>query len=462
MSRRLLQFTANNCIWSRYSAQSTIAKNRNILNSQWVRCMSEDTKRTDAIAGTINEVKSQIVKKLGIESNYSPLVRSREHLLAYEPKTVADIPPRSMQDSFTSAIIPLSTDKVLQDKYVTFLGHVRLGRLMEDMDLFAVWVMHQHVKMPNLDPGIPLPYTFVTILVDNISFTDLVPKHDSDIRLSGHASWVGKSSVEVVVWLEQKFQGQWRKLTRALFLMASRNATNTKSLSVNQLIPATEEEKAIYSGGEIRKRNRIIRQEQSLFNQEPNDNEQKLIHDMFVSTIDMKNVTFNKRILPTGAVWMEDATISNIIFSHPEDRNAHNTVFGGYLMRNALELSWALAYQFSKYRPKLEHISDIRFLNKVQVSSLLKMHAHVIYTEKNYMEIVVAAEVFDASTGSHSTTNVFYYTYSNNVPVPQIIPKTYHEAMWYLDGRRHFYTAMGLDDSRQDPKFQGIRPPTGS
>lgn len=42
-----------------------------------------------------------------------------------------------MQDSFTSAIIPLSCDKALQDKYVTFLGHVRLGRLMEDMDLFA-------------------------------------------------------------------------------------------------------------------------------------------------------------------------------------------------------------------------------------------------------------------------------------------------------------------------------------
>lgn len=102
-----------------------------------------------------------------------------------------------MQDSFTSAIIPLSTDKALQDKYVTFLGHVRLGRLMEDMDLFAgahvnsklhsniftrtlllilVWVMHQHVKMPNLDPNIPLPYTFVTILVDKISFTDLIPK----------------------------------------------------------------------------------------------------------------------------------------------------------------------------------------------------------------------------------------------------------------------------------------------
>lgn len=39
-------------------------------------------------------VKSQIVKKLGIETNYSILVPSREHLLSFEPKTAADLPPR--------------------------------------------------------------------------------------------------------------------------------------------------------------------------------------------------------------------------------------------------------------------------------------------------------------------------------------------------------------------------------
>lgn len=81
-------------------------------------------------------VKREIVKKLGIQATYTPLLNSREYLLKYEPKP-EDLPVRSMQDSFTSAIIPLSTDTALQDKYVTFLGHVRLGRLMEDMDLFA-------------------------------------------------------------------------------------------------------------------------------------------------------------------------------------------------------------------------------------------------------------------------------------------------------------------------------------
>lgn len=81
-------------------------------------------------------VKLKIQKKLGIQSSYSPLLNSREYLLKHEPKP-EDVPARSMQDSFTSAIIPLSTDLSLRDRYVTFLGHVRLGRLMEDMDLFA-------------------------------------------------------------------------------------------------------------------------------------------------------------------------------------------------------------------------------------------------------------------------------------------------------------------------------------
>lgn len=73
------------------------------------------------------------------------------------------------------------------------------------------------------------------------------------------------------------------------------------------------------------------------------------------------------------------------------------------------------------------------------------MNAHVIYTEINYMEIVVIAEVFNAATGGYDTTNIFYYTYSDSEQIPEVIPKTYHEFMWYLNGRRHFNSAMGFD-----------------
>lgn len=128
--------------------------------------------------------------------------------------------------------------------------------------------------------------------------------------------------------------------------MASRNATNTEAAFVNPLSPANDEEMHIYEGGQSRKKRRMLLQKKSLFNHEPNNFEQSLIHKLFMRTIDLNEKTFNSRTIPTGAVWMDEAVMSNMIFSHPEDRNAHNAVFGGFLMRHALELSWALAYQF--------------------------------------------------------------------------------------------------------------------
>lgn len=298
---------------------------------------------------------------------------------------------------------------------------------MEDMDLFAVWIVHQHVVVPNLKPLTPLPYTFVTILVDKIDFSNIEARSDQDIRLSGHVSWVGKSSVEAVVWLEQKQVGKWRKLTRALFLMAARDPTNTRAAVVNALEPRNEEEKAILEGGESRKKRRQAIQAFDLLKTEPNAFETRIIHDMFIKTIDTKSKAFNKRVLPPGAVWMEDADLQNIIFSHPEDRNNHNKIFGGFLMRHGLELSWALAYTLSKRSPKLEHMSDISFIRPVDVSSLINMQAHVLYTELNYMVIVVLAEVMDPLSGVLTTSNSFYYTYSVADALPQLYPKTYHE-----------------------------------
>lgn len=74
---------------------------------------------------------------MGVETNYSLHSKDRTHLLKFLPKTQDEVPKRSMADSFQAAVIPLSTDLKLRDKYVTFLGQVRVGRLLENMDMFA-------------------------------------------------------------------------------------------------------------------------------------------------------------------------------------------------------------------------------------------------------------------------------------------------------------------------------------
>jgi hypothetical protein len=82
-------------------------------------------------------VKDTLTQYMGVERGYRPLQSQRSHLLEIMPTSQAELPPRMPSDSYDSALIPLSKSQSLQEKYITFLGHVRTGRLMEDMDIFA-------------------------------------------------------------------------------------------------------------------------------------------------------------------------------------------------------------------------------------------------------------------------------------------------------------------------------------
>lgn len=70
--------------------------------------------------------------------------------------------------------------------------------------------------------------------------------------------------------------------------------------------------------------------------------------------------------------------------------------------------------------------------------------------------MVVAELMEDAHNTNSNTTNTFYYTYSNTEKVPEIIPKTYYEAICYLDGRRKFQEAMGLNVANPDEALINI------
>lgn len=97
------------------------------LESNNDKILTTDMTSSEATAGTMQDVKNKIMEKMGLKQSYNPLSHSRENLVEFTPTSVDQLPPRSMQDSFTSAIIPLSTDISLREKYIGFLGNIRLG-----------------------------------------------------------------------------------------------------------------------------------------------------------------------------------------------------------------------------------------------------------------------------------------------------------------------------------------------
>ncbi|CAL4097130.1 unnamed protein product, partial [Meganyctiphanes norvegica] len=299
----------------------------------------------------------------------------RSNLKELLPKSQASLPPRYMKDSFDSALIPLSSDLRLREKYVTFMGGVRVGRLMEDLDVFAVWLCYKHVHNP--DNSIS-PYSIVTALVDRMDFqNEHSLQSDQDIRLSGHVTWAGTTSMEVTIDVEQfcTVENTWKEVTKAVFVLVARDPLNQGPAIVNSLVCETVEDKRIYHQGEINKLHRKHFAKEGLFQAPPSETEKNLVHKLFMEMADESQMKFyTKRALP-NTTWMDETVLKNLIMCHPEHRNRFKKVFGGFIMRQAFELGWACAYTHSKLRPRILHIDDIMFRRPVEIGSLLYLNS---------------------------------------------------------------------------------------
>lgn len=61
----------------------------------------------------------------------------------------------------------------MREKYRTFHNTVRVGRLLEDLDIFAGVLCYKHILNPKQPAGVTSPYSIVTACVDQI---DIKPK----------------------------------------------------------------------------------------------------------------------------------------------------------------------------------------------------------------------------------------------------------------------------------------------
>lgn len=245
-----------------------------------------------------------MLKLMGVSGGYKVIQTKRKQETS-TIKSQSDLPERTMQDSYIESVIPLAENIEMQEKYVTLIGNVRLGRIMEDLDIFAVFVAQKHM-LGDLFQVDETPYTVVTAGVDKINFTGTTAKPHQDIKIKGFVSWVGKTSMEVTVWLEQGTGNNINKITESYFVMAIRDAANTKGTFVNPLKVTTGEEKAVHAAAIKRKTERIKILEQHVLKQPPNQEEQQHLHNLYNSTIMKNEINLAKRILPPDGVWMEN------------------------------------------------------------------------------------------------------------------------------------------------------------
>jgi acyl-CoA hydrolase len=220
---------------------------------------------------------------------------------------------------------------------------------------------------------------------------------------------------------------------------------------------------------------------------------------------------------PASVFAGETATTTTLI-TMPQDRNLHGKVFGGLLMRKAFETAFACGWRLTGVLPKFLALDDVTFLQPVETGALLRFDARVTYARGKTYGVSVSARMQSptpawaaaqrsaragdaaaaiasaggsalvtptavstpasssssgnssvassasssssaaaaASDGAQQLTNEFHFVFYCDDPsfVPAVYPRTYAEAMAYINAHRRLEIGQSLAERR---KKDGVR-----
>ncbi|KAJ4001152.1 Thioesterase/thiol ester dehydrase-isomerase [Lentinula boryana] len=428
-----------------------------------------------------------------------------------------NLPPRNMHDSYTQFILHFSSDPNLLEEYVNASGGIRTGKLMEHLDSLAGSISYKHVLGPTKSE-LKVEEMGLYIVTAGVERIDMLRPltSDRDLRLSGQVIYTGRSSMEVVVRIEsvasRGTQEKDETILLGRFSMVCRNARTNQAYPVNPLIISTEAEKSLFSIGQELKRRRASLAQRSLSRVPPSSQEAAALHQNYLEfgesisqhnyghqqasptvktahydfiglgdsqdSLSSAGLDYTAELVPMG-----ETRIERCMLMFPQERNVHQKIFGGYLMRLAYELGFSNASMFCRGRVRFLALDEISFKLPVPIGSILRLNSVVLYDdfikqregngEDNVYQLVhvgVRANVVDIKTGTEKTTNEFRFTWRSEekltrVPgdhhveakkVRKVVPKTYREAMLWLEARRAVAVGDGiraLTTKRQQSRF---------
>lgn len=224
-----------------------------------------------------------------------------------------------------------------------------------------------------------------------------------------------------------------------------------------------EDIKLRFESGRMRVQQRKEKSAHSLYRSVPSPDEVDTIHRLFLESKSLKaqkDAILSGRVESIDALgrskfkWMKNTIYKNVLLMHPQERNIHGNIFGGYLMKTAMELSWVTAMCFvGKHFPVFLSADKIEFMNPVSIGAIMEFTGRVVYSYSDKFVIQVLAYHIDRETNEKTATNKLTYIYQassspefgsandldlcvNAVEVADIVPKEYEEFVAYIEGRR--------------------------
>ncbi|KAL8452803.1 hypothetical protein Emag_002176 [Eimeria magna] len=322
---------------------------------------------------------------------------------------------------------------------------LRSGRLLEVLDCFAGDVAFSYCR-PAITLNSNKTDLFVTVAIDSIRlFTpeqcmqpqatytaDPYISVSKDLTLRGFVSYAGTSSVEIIAELHQ--EGRLIGSACLVFVHVDREGKPKKCIPPLMRTSGDSEVSVQLRGAEARQlaRKERVTKGFAAF-RGPDQEEAEFLHNTWIST------SSSSRKLKK----IHETRLDSNILMQPETISMYGRAFGGYIMRSALELSFLTAQRFlDKTSPVIIGMEDIRFFDAVRLGDILHLCSHVVWSDKDELQIQVVASSSSVGSPFRRTNQlVFYYKQSPDKqtldPIDlQVYPHSYGEYMWFLEARR--------------------------
>ncbi len=156
------------------------------------------------------------------------------------PNALAPKPARLSTVEMTEVVLPNDVNP---------LGNMLGGRLLHFIDMAAAVAAMRHSGNP-----------CVTASFDSVDF--LAPVHVGDACiLHARVTWTGRTSLEVYieVYAERLTTGERRQTTTAFTTFVALDPATGRPTPVPPLLTETDEERAVFAGGAVRRAERLAR-----------------------------------------------------------------------------------------------------------------------------------------------------------------------------------------------------------
>lgn len=338
---------------------------------------------------------------------------------------------------------------------------------MEDLDAFSGLIAFYHCSDRDWRPRRTL--TLVTASVDRMQIINGYTL-ERDLRLSGHVTYVGRSSLQIVIRVESDGHpdpaavGQtpdgWTPILMSKFTFVALDPRTGASKPINPLEVKTDTERAINEQAKRDSEEAKFERAHDVSRETPSQEEFTEIHKTWarvegLHALDPWRQSWILNHRDERYVYPGDTGIRRTNLCHPQEANMHNSIFGGYLMRESFDLAFSNATLFLSARPQFLYSSRIVFRRPVPVGSILDIRSQVVFCDNNAsagkstFDITVAADVVDTVTKERDTTCVFNYTFCNRnvgVAAPNLVPQSYGDAVRMVSAaRQHLALAQHRD-----------------